>query len=202
MAQPGGGRWITPGILPSALRAAPQAARSRSLPAILSNHSGGSHPPPWPYVCDLYPSRSPLRGDQAGGGRWIRTTEGVSQQIYSLPPLAAWVSLQQRTRIVGGTCGSVNNNGASDYAHARMAMADLPGSAHPPSVCGARSDRCIAHAGFCAAVNSRIAEALTNSVRIACDVLGPMTRCDNHLPFHGQAMPTDPPAFKKAKFLQ
>ena len=30
----------------------------------------------------------------AGGGRWIRTTEGVSQQIYSLPPLAAWVSLQ------------------------------------------------------------------------------------------------------------
>ena len=30
-----------------------------------------------------------------GGGRWIRTTEGVSQQIYSLPPLAAWVSLRQ-----------------------------------------------------------------------------------------------------------
>ena|SRR5690606_23904631 len=37
------------------------------------------------------------RGDtcvEAGGGRWIRTTEGVSQQIYSLPPLAAWVSLR------------------------------------------------------------------------------------------------------------
>ena len=33
-----------------------------------------------------------IRG--AGGGRWIRTTEGVSQQIYSLPPLAAWVSLR------------------------------------------------------------------------------------------------------------
>src|SRR5690625_4563520 len=31
----------------------------------------------------------------SGGGRWIRTTEGVSQQIYSLPPLAAWVSLQR-----------------------------------------------------------------------------------------------------------
>ncbi|CAH0063082.1 conserved protein of unknown function [Stenotrophomonas maltophilia] len=30
---------------------------------------------------------------ETGGGRWIRTTEGVSQQIYSLPPLAAWVSL-------------------------------------------------------------------------------------------------------------
>ena len=58
------------------------------------------------------PSQSPLRGDQAGGGRWIRTTEGVSQQIYSLPPLAAWVSLQQRTPIVGGTCGSVNKIGS------------------------------------------------------------------------------------------
>ena len=32
---------------------------------------------------------------EAGGGRWIRTTEGMSQQIYSLPPLAAWVSLQK-----------------------------------------------------------------------------------------------------------
>ena len=30
---------------------------------------------------------------RSGGGRWIRTTEGMSQQIYSLPPLAAWVSL-------------------------------------------------------------------------------------------------------------
>ena len=123
MAQPGGGRWITPGILPSALRAAPQAARSRSLPAILSNHSGGSHPPPWHRVCDLYPSRSPLRGGQAGGGRWIRTTEGVSQQIYSLPPLAAWVSLQQRTRIVGGTRGSVNNIGGFRLRACEDAMA-------------------------------------------------------------------------------
>src|SRR5579884_3149036 len=35
---------------------------------------------------------SPL--SESGGGRWIRTTEGVSQQIYSLPPLAAWVSLR------------------------------------------------------------------------------------------------------------
>ena len=33
-----------------------------------------------------------------GGGRWIRTTEGMSQQIYSLPPLAAWVSLQNLTK--------------------------------------------------------------------------------------------------------
>src|SRR4029079_2765613 len=32
--------------------------------------------------------------EKLGGGRWIRTTEGMSQQIYSLPPLAAWVSLR------------------------------------------------------------------------------------------------------------
>ena len=31
--------------------------------------------------------------EKKGGGRnWIRTNEGVSQQIYSLPPLATWVS--------------------------------------------------------------------------------------------------------------
>ena len=36
-----------------------------------------------------------LRCIEVGGGRWIRTTEGVSQQIYSLPPLAAWVSLRR-----------------------------------------------------------------------------------------------------------
>ena len=45
---------------------------------------GGSHPPP---------ADSPVN-QFVGGGRWIRTTEGMSQQIYSLPPLAAWVSLR------------------------------------------------------------------------------------------------------------
>ena len=30
----------------------------------------------------------------SGGGGRIRTYEGISQQIYSLPPLAAWVSLR------------------------------------------------------------------------------------------------------------
>ena len=38
--------------------------------------------------------RNPVFIFETGGGRWIRTTEGVSQQIYSLPPLAAWVSLR------------------------------------------------------------------------------------------------------------
>jgi hypothetical protein len=31
---------------------------------------------------------------KSGGRNWIRTSEGVSQQIYSLPPLATWVSYQ------------------------------------------------------------------------------------------------------------
>ena len=41
-----------------------------------------------------------------GGGRWIRTTEGVSQQIYSLPPLAAWVSLRSFARHSPAQTGS------------------------------------------------------------------------------------------------
>src|SRR5437870_646740 len=37
-----------------------------------------------------------------GGGRsWIRTSEGVSQQIYSLPPLATWVSYHSPTSLQG-----------------------------------------------------------------------------------------------------
>jgi hypothetical protein len=32
-----------------------------------------------------------------GGRCWIRTSEGVSQQIYSLPPLATWVTYRQKS---------------------------------------------------------------------------------------------------------
>jgi hypothetical protein len=63
---------------------APSAWKAEVLPLnysrILRNGLSSAHP-----------------GDERlgdGGGRWIRTTEGVSQQIYSLPPLAAWVSLR------------------------------------------------------------------------------------------------------------
>ena len=35
-------------------------------------------------------------GQFAGGGDWIRTSVGVSQQIYSLPPLATRAPLQKR----------------------------------------------------------------------------------------------------------
>ena len=37
---------------------------------------------------------------QVGPSEFSRTTEGVSQQIYSLPPLAAWVSLLKRLTIL------------------------------------------------------------------------------------------------------
>ena len=43
-------------------------------------------------------------GGKDGGRNWIRTSEGVSQQIYSLPPLATWVSYQPLNR------GRINAN--------------------------------------------------------------------------------------------
>src|SRR5258706_15208048 len=44
---------------------------------------------------DFWRNRSPFFASGGGGGRcWIRTSEGVSQQIYSLPPLATWVTYQ------------------------------------------------------------------------------------------------------------
>ena len=38
-----------------------------------------------------HPPGGKSAGGVTGGGRWIRTTEGVSQQIYSLPHLATLV---------------------------------------------------------------------------------------------------------------
>jgi hypothetical protein len=47
-------------------------------------------------------------GRTGGGGR-IRTYEGMSRQIYSLLPLAAWVPLPDREpRILGGRAPGVN----------------------------------------------------------------------------------------------
>src|SRR6185437_2160380 len=37
----------------------------------------------------------------SGGGGWIRTNVGVSQQIYSLPPLATRAPLRRELRIMG-----------------------------------------------------------------------------------------------------
>ncbi len=43
------------------------------------------------------------KADQTGGGGRIRTYEGISRQIYSLFPLAAWVPLRKARR---GFCPS------------------------------------------------------------------------------------------------
>ena len=44
-----------------------------------------------------------FREREEGGGRnWIRTNEGVSQQIYSLPPLATWVSYRPARPLATG----------------------------------------------------------------------------------------------------
>ena len=58
---------------------APSAWKAEVLPLNYSR-KGNRH--------SLFRCRTNL---EAGGGRWIRTTEGVSQQIYSLPPLTARV---------------------------------------------------------------------------------------------------------------
>src|SRR5438132_4750789 len=44
---------------------------------------------------------SNCEGFLSGGRSWIRTSEGVSQQIYSLPPLATWVSYHSPTSLQG-----------------------------------------------------------------------------------------------------
>ncbi len=43
-----------------------------------------------------------------GGGGRIRTYEGISQQIYSLPPLAAWVPLPKMSRVFSGRTAVVS----------------------------------------------------------------------------------------------
>ena len=53
------------------------------------------------------------RREQRGGGGRIRTYEGVSRQIYSLLPLAAWVPLRlNEPRILISAPGGVNADGA------------------------------------------------------------------------------------------
>jgi hypothetical protein len=81
--------------------------RKRSVHGAAMERETGIEPAPSAWKAEVLPlnySRilrnglsSAHSGDERlerGGGRWIRTTEGVSQQIYSLPPLAAWVSLR------------------------------------------------------------------------------------------------------------
>ncbi len=50
----------------------------------------------------------PLSPEVSNGRRRIRTSEGVRQQIYSLPPLATWVSALGEPRIVVDWLGASN----------------------------------------------------------------------------------------------
>ena len=68
---------------------APSAWKAEVLPLNYSREGTTPGLPP-----RVLPQCSVTALRKSGGGRWIRTTEGVSQQIYSLPPLAAWVSLR------------------------------------------------------------------------------------------------------------
>ena len=74
---------------PPPLRGQPSAVQNRSMRFCRTNFSFR-----WFSSTSM---RRPAKSE-SGGGRWIRTTEGMSQQIYSLPPLAAWVSLRFRLR--------------------------------------------------------------------------------------------------------
>ncbi len=47
------------------------------------------------------PRLPPVSGMTSGGGGWIRTNVGVSQQIYSLPPLATRAPLREEPAIIG-----------------------------------------------------------------------------------------------------
>ncbi len=54
---------------------------------------------------ELHPRGSPIPDSllqlNSGGGGWIRTNVGVSQQIYSLPPLATRAPLRRELMIMG-----------------------------------------------------------------------------------------------------
>jgi hypothetical protein len=78
---------------------------SKSLQAILSN------------LRFSLTSIKTIRKTKRGGGRWIRTTEGMSQQIYSLPPLAAWVSLLKILKSSNQLVPSQRQREVDDFGH-------------------------------------------------------------------------------------
>jgi hypothetical protein len=72
----------------------------------------GIEPPPSAWKAEVLPLNytrlfSPYLAQIGGGGR-IRTYEGNSQQIYSLPPLAAWVPLRGISRLLSFHSGGVS----------------------------------------------------------------------------------------------
>ena len=76
-----------------------RAARPASddLPLSPDNPAHSTSRGPDETACDCIPTSLPTfpcRPASSGGGGRIRTYEGVSRQIYSLLPLAAWVPLR------------------------------------------------------------------------------------------------------------
>lgn len=65
---------------------------SKSSMEILTENGGKNKPFFNEFVFASYGLQERGLEKKNGGRNWIRTSEGVSQQIYSLPPLATWVS--------------------------------------------------------------------------------------------------------------
>jgi hypothetical protein len=59
---------------------------------ILTKNGGKSKPFFNEFIFASYGLQERELEKKNGGRNWIRTSEGVCQQIYSLPPLATWVS--------------------------------------------------------------------------------------------------------------
>ncbi len=62
--------------------------------------------------------------DRTGGGGWIRTSVGVSQQIYSLPPLATRAPLPQRTKDFEAKRVACQGDGGSKRTLVRSILGD------------------------------------------------------------------------------
>src|SRR5690554_7440412 len=91
----------------------------------------GIEPAPSAWKAEVLPlNYSRAARNICGGGRWIRTTEGVSQQIYSLPPLAAWVSLPGKFVEAGETARNFRQNRAACQRRVNPPPS-APGGARP-----------------------------------------------------------------------
>src|SRR5215218_6319986 len=74
----------------------------------------------WGSTIELLPLGKLLRASPApvdrtifrGGGGWIRTSVGVSQQIYSLPPLATRAPLRDEPVTIAGFRASIRSPGS------------------------------------------------------------------------------------------
>ena len=81
--------------------------QTNSLDADRVERETGIEPVSLAWKAKVLPLNYTRRG--GGGGGRIRTYEGISQQIYSLPPLAAWVPLRgHKPAIVFSEQRSVN----------------------------------------------------------------------------------------------